>query len=117
MNTLVSSGFAPYLLVIMAGYLPTDVWRWLAVIFARRLDEDSEWMIFVRAVANAMVAGVIARLVLFPTGDLVAVPLAIRIGAVAGGFLVYFLARRSMLIGVLAGEAVMIAGAYFTVAP
>ena len=117
MNALVGSGLAPYLLVIVAGYLPTDVWRWLAVIFARRLDEDSEWMIFVRAVANALVAGVIARLVLFPTGDLVAVPLAIRVGAVAGGFLVYFLARRSMLIGVLAGEAIMIAGAYFTVAP
>ena len=36
------------------------------------------------------------------------------VGAVAGGFLVYFLARRSMLIGVLAGEAIMVAGAYFT---
>jgi hypothetical protein len=114
MNALVGSGLAPYLLVILAGYLPTDVWRWLAVIFARRLDEESEWMIFVRAVATAMVAGVIARLVLFPTGDLAAIPLIIRIGAVAGGFLVYFLARRSNLAGVLAGEAIMIAGAYFT---
>jgi hypothetical protein len=114
MNTLAGSGLAPYLLVILAGYLPTDVWRWLAVIFARRLDEESEWMIYVRAVATAMVAGVIARLVLFPTGDLVAISLIIRIGAVAGGFLVYFLARRSNLAGVLAGEAIMIAGAYFT---
>ena len=113
MSALVESGLWPYLLVILAGYLPTDVWRWLAVIFARRLDEDSELMIFVRAVATALVAGVIARLVLFPTGDLVAIPLAIRIGAVAGGFLTYFLARRSMLVGVLAGEAIMIAGAYF----
>jgi hypothetical protein len=117
MNALVGSALAPYLLVIVAGYLPTDIWRWLAVIFARRLDEDSEWMIFVRAVANALVAGVIARLVLFPTGDLVSIPLAIRVGAVAGGFLVYFLARRSNLAGVLAGEAIMIAGAYFTTAP
>jgi len=33
---------------------------------------------------------------------------------IAGGFLVYFLARRSMLIGVLAGEAIMIAGAYLS---
>jgi hypothetical protein len=114
MNALAGSGLAPYLLVIFAGYLPTDVWRWLAVIFARRLDENSELMIFVRAVATAMVAGVIARLVLFPTGDLVAIPLSIRIGAVAGGFLVYFLSRRSNLAGVLAGEAIMIAGAYFT---
>ena len=114
MNTLAGSGLAPYLLVILAGYLPTDVWRWLAVIFARRLDEESEWMIFVRAVATAMVAGVIARLVLFPTGDLVAIPLSIRVGAVAGGFLVYFLARRSNLAGVLAGESIVIAGAYLT---
>jgi hypothetical protein len=117
MNALVGSGLAPYFLVIVAGFLPTDIWRWLAVIFARRLDENSEWMIFVRAVANALVAGVIARLVLFPTGDLVSIPLAIRVGAVAGGFLVYFLARRSNLAGVLAGEAIMIAGAYFTAAP
>jgi hypothetical protein len=114
MNALVESGLWPYLLVITAAFLPTDIWRWLAVIFARRLDEDSELMIFVRAVATAMVAGVIARLVLFPTGDLVATPLSIRVGAVAGGFLVYFLARRSMLIGVLAGETIIIAGAYFT---
>ena len=115
MNALVESGLWPYLLVIVAAYLPTDVWRWLAVIFARRLDEESELMIFVRAVATALVAGVIARLVLFPTGDLVTIPLAIRIGAVAGGFLVYFVARRSMLTGVLAGEAIMVAGAHFTV--
>jgi len=101
------------LLVIFVGFLPTDIWRWLAVIFARRLDEDSELMIFVRGVATAMVAGVIIRLVLFPTGDLVSIPLTIRIGAVAGGFFVYFLARRSTLIGVIAGEAIMIAGAYF----
>ena len=107
----------PYLFVILLGFLPTDVWRWLAVLFARRLDEDSELMILVRGVATALVAGVIMRLVLIPTGDLVAVPLAIRIGAVAGGFLVYFLARRSTLIGVLAGEAIMIAGAHFTAAP
>jgi len=114
MNTLHTSGLWPYFLVIAAGFLPTDIWRWLAVIFARRIDEDSELMTFVRGVATALVAGVIARLVLVPSGDLVTVPLAIRVGAVAGGFLVYFLARRSLFIGVLASEAIMIAGAYFT---
>jgi hypothetical protein len=113
MNALTNSGLWPYLLVIIVGFLPTDIWRWLAVIFARRLDEESELVIFVRGVATAMVAGVIMRLVLFPTGDLASIPLIIRIGAVAGGFLVYFLARRSTLIGVIAGEAIMIAGAYF----
>lgn len=112
MNALMQSGLWPYLLVVLAGYLPTDVWRWVAVLFGRNLDEDSEIMIFVRGVATALVAGIITRLVLIPSGDLVAVPLAVRLGALAAGFLVFFLARRSLFVGVLAGEAVMIAGAY-----
>jgi branched-subunit amino acid transport protein AzlD len=104
----------PYLLVIFAGFLPTDVWRWAAVVFGRKLDEDSEIMTFIRGVANAMVAGVIMKLVLFPTGDLAAVPLWLRGGAVVLSFAAYFVCRRSMLIGVLAGEALLITGAYFT---
>ena len=114
MSAITQSDLWPYLLVILVGFLPTDIWRWLAVIFARNLDDDSELMIFVRAVATALVAGVITRLVLVPTGDLIAVPLAVRVGAVAGGFLAYFLARRSTLTGVLVGEGIMIAGTYFT---
>jgi len=102
----------PYVLVVMAGFLPTEVWRALAVVFARGFDEDSEVMIFVRGVATALLAAVVARLVLLPPGELVAVPLSIRIGAVVGGFLVYLLARKSVLLGILFGEAVIIAGAW-----
>jgi hypothetical protein len=103
----------PYLLVILAGFLPTEVWRSLAVVFARGLDEDSETLIFVRAVATALLAGVVARLVLLPPGELEAVPLAIRIGAVVGGFLFYLAARRSVLFGILFGEVVIVAGAWY----
>lgn len=103
----------PYLLVILAGFLPTEVWRSLAVVFARGFDEDSEVLIFVRGVATALLAAVVARLVLIPPGELVVVPLLIRIGAVAGGFAVYFLARRSVFLGILFGEAVIIAAAWY----
>ena len=103
----------PYLLVILAGFLPTEVWRSLAVVFARRMDEDSEALIFVRGVATALLAAVVARLVLIPPGELEAVPLAIRIGAVVAGFLVYLGARRSIVLGILFGEAVIIAGAWY----
>jgi hypothetical protein len=104
----------PYLLVILAGFLPTEIWRSAAVVLAHGLDEDSEWLIFVRAVATALVAGVITRIVLVPNGDLIAVPLTIRVGALAGGLVVYFLVRRSLFLGVLAGEAIMITGAWLT---
>jgi hypothetical protein len=103
----------PYLLVILAGFLPTEIWRSLAVVFVRGLDEDSEMLILVRAVATALLAAVVARLVLIPPGELVAIPLPIRIGAVAGGFLVYLLARRSVFLGILFGEVAIIAGAWY----
>ena len=102
----------PYLLVILAGFLPTEIWRSLAVVLVRGLDEDSELLIFVRAVATALLAAVVARLVLIPPGELIAVPLMIRVGAVAGGFFVYLLAGRSVFLGILFGEVVIVAGAW-----
>lgn len=104
----------PYLLVILAGFLPTEVWRTAAVLFARGIDEESEIFMLVRAVATALVAAVIARLVLTPTGDLAAVPLLARIGACFAGYGFYLLARKSVFFGVLAGEAVIVAGAWWS---
>ena len=103
----------PYLLVILAGFLPTEVWRTAAVLFARGIDEESEALVLVRAVATALVAAVIARLVLTPTGDLVAVPLLVRIGACVAGYGVYLLYRKTVFFGVLAGEVVIVAGAWW----
>ncbi len=100
-----------YLLVILAGFLPTDVFRFAAVLFSRRIDEDSEMLVFVRAVATSLLAGVIARLVLAPTGDLAGVPLWIRLSTIAVGVAGYFLFRRSVLAGVLAAEIVIVGGA------
>jgi hypothetical protein len=100
-----------YLLVILAGFLPTDVFRFAAVLFSRRLDEDSEILILVRAVATALLAGVIARIVLFPTGDLAGVPLWIRLASIAAGVVGYFLIKRSVLAGVIVAEIVIVGGA------
>lgn len=113
MSGLPDAALWPYLLVGLAGFLPTEVWRSLAVLLARNLDEESEWLIFVRAVATAIIAAVVARLVLAPTGDLVSVPLALRLAAVATGLGFFFLVRRSLLFSVIAGEAVLIAGVWW----
>ena len=61
---------AAYLALILAGFLPSEVWRWLGVVFARGLDEDSEIVVWVRAVATAILAGVIAKLTIFAPGVL-----------------------------------------------
>ena len=106
-----SGEFAAYLALVLVGFLPNEIWRWLAVIFSRGLDEGAEILVWVRAVATAILAGVIAKLTLFAPGVLATVPMPIRVGAVVVGFLAFLLIRRSVFAGVLAGEAALIAGA------
>ena len=101
----------PYLALILVGFLPSEAWRWLGVLLGRGLDEQSEIILWVRAIATALVAGVVARIVLFPPGALASVPLTVRLAAIAGGFLAFLLVRRSAFAGVLVGEAVLVAGA------
>lgn len=100
-----------YLLVIVAGFLPTDFFRFAAVLFSRRIDDDSEVLVFIRAVATALLAGVIARLVLAPTGDLAGVPLWVRLMAIVIGVAAYFLCRRMVLAGITAALMAIIGGA------
>ena len=104
----------PYLALIVAGFLPHELWRVLGLVTARGLDEDSELVILARLIATAIIAGVIAKLVLFPPGALAAVPLAIRLGAVACGSAAFVVSRQSVFAGVAVGEAVLISAAYLT---
>jgi branched-subunit amino acid transport protein len=103
----------PYLAVLLFAVLPTEIWRWLAVLFARRLDEASPWLEWVRLVATALLAGVVAKLVLTPPGALALVPLAVRLGALAIAVAIVIADRRRVMLAVLAGEAVLIGGAWF----
>lgn len=109
--TRFDSAYYAYFLVIVAGFMPTDVFRFAAVLFSRRLDEDSEVLLFVRAVATALLAGVVARLVLVPPGDLISVPLWVRLGAVGIGVVCYLAFRKSVFAGILAAEIAIIGGA------
>ena len=101
----------PYVALILVGFLPSEMWRWIGIAVGRGLDEKSEFIVWVRAVAISLVAGVVTRIVLIPPGALASVPLSVRIAALGCGFLAFYLARRSPFAGVLAGEAVLVAGA------
>ena len=104
---------SPYLVLILVGFLPNEIWRMLGIVAAHGLAEDSELLIWVRAVAIAVLAGVVAKIVLFPPSGLADVPLAVRLTAIASGAAAFALVRRSVFVGVSTGEAVLIAGAYW----
>ena len=108
-------GLWGYLVLVLVGFLPADVWRLLGVILGRGIDEESELLVWVRAVATAVLAGVIAKILFFPPGSLANMPLAVRLTAISCGFLAFLLVRRSVFAGLLVGEAVLIAGGFLLV--
>lgn len=98
------------LIVLLVGFLPTEMWRTMAVMAGRRLSAESEVFAWVRAVATALLAAVVARLLFTPAGPLLAAPLAVRLAAVAGGVAGFALIRRSIFAGLVVGEAILVLG-------
>ncbi|MCF1502759.1 AzlD domain-containing protein [Afifella sp. H1R] len=109
---MTQSDFAPYLFILIAGTCATDIWRWLGVLVGARLKEESDLLLWVRAVATALVAGVIGNLIVSPSGALSDVPLLIRLGAGAFGYVAFWFGRKSVLVGVLAAEAALLGAAW-----
>jgi Branched-chain amino acid transport protein (AzlD) len=103
----------PYVVLILVGFLPNEVWRVLGLALARGLNEESELVVWSRAVATAILAGVIAKLIVFPSGDLADMPLSLRVGAAVCGFIAFLAIKRSVFVGVLVGELVLVAGDFW----
>src|SRR5215470_2890062 len=98
----------PYVALILVGFLPNEMWRVLGLVLARGLNEDSQIVVWSRAVATAILAGVIAKLIVFSGGALGAIPLSVRLGATVCGFLAFLAVKRSVFAGVLAGEGALL---------
>ena len=104
------SAWWPYLFILLAGTLATDLWRWIGIAIGGSLREDSAALTWIRAVATALVAAVVGQLIVFPSGELAATPLLLRIASAASGWLAFWFARKSVLVGVLTAEAVLLGG-------
>jgi hypothetical protein len=103
----------PYLLLVLVGFLPNEMWRVFGLVLARGLNDDSELVVWARAVATAILSGVVAKLILFSAGALAGIPLAIRVVAAVAGFIAFLLVKRSVFVGVLVGEAILLVSGFF----
>ena len=106
------SGLSAYVVLVLVGFLPNEIWRAFGLVLASGLNEKSEIVLWSRAVATAILAGVISKLILFASGDLAAIPLWVRIGAAVCGLLGFLAIRRSLFVGVLIGELALLAGGF-----
>lgn len=97
----------PVVAILIAAALPTHIWRWMGVLSAGRLSETSELFVFVKAVATALVAALIAKLILFPTGPLTEVPTFARAAAAALGFAAFLIGGRRLAAGIVVSEMML----------
>lgn len=98
------------LLAILAiAALAHEPWRWAGLAIGARLDPNGEVFQWVRAVSNALVAALCARLIAFPAGALEAMHWSVRGAALAIGIAAFFVARRNLAAGILGGCAALVA--------
>jgi branched-subunit amino acid transport protein len=91
-------------LIVLGCIAATFFWRLLGVIVVRKIDPNGAIFEWVTCVSYAMVAGLIFRMIIMPESELASVPLFIRIAALGIAFGAYFVFRRMLLAGVLAGS-------------
>ena len=95
-------------LIIVACGLATYLWRGLGMLISGRISMDSEFFVWARCVAYAMIAGLTARILLLPSGTLAATPLPDRMVACALALIVYFAFRRNLFVGIATGFVALI---------
>jgi len=101
------------LVLLLAGFLPNEVWRMIGLWLGGGVDEGSDALVWVRGVATAILAGVIAQILVQPPGALAGIPDWLRYAAVAAGFAAFVATGRSTLAGVVSGELLMLAGKWW----
>ncbi|SOE18693.1 branched-subunit amino acid transport protein AzlD [Hoeflea halophila] len=104
----------PYVFIAIAGWLATDIWRWLGVLIGNRLKQDSAALTWVRSVATALLAAVIAKLVLYPVGELQNVPVSVRLVAVAAGFAAFLISGKRIWVGIAVALGLLAGGQFLT---
>jgi len=94
-------------LLILLCAAGTYLWRGLGVLLSGRIATSSEVFTWITCVAYAMVAGLVVRIIVMPTGLLATSLLTHRLLACALGLAAYYLARRNLLAAVSVGAAAL----------
>jgi hypothetical protein len=109
---MIGDGSWTFVIIVVIAAIVSDFWRMLGAVVATRIDEGSLVFRFVKAVATTLIAAVVIRLTLYPTGILAETPALLRIGALVVGLGVYLATGRSVALGLASCIAVLVAGAW-----
>lgn len=90
-------------LAVLTSVVVTYIPRALGVLLSGRINAEGRLFDWIACVAYAILAALVARMLILPSGPLGETPLATRLFGVAVGVAVFFLAKRELLLGCLAG--------------
>jgi len=90
-------------LIVLGCSAATFIWRAMGVVVVKRIDAHGAFFQWITCVSYAMVAGLVFRMIILPESQLAEVSLGIRVAAVIIAFAAYFLFRRRLVAGVIAG--------------
>mgnify|MGYP001182876108 FL=1 len=101
--------FETWLTIFLAAFA-TFSWRFSGLILSDYIRPDSLLMKWINAVAHAMVAAVLMRILVFPTGILATTPLDYRLASLAIGLLFMLLTRKlwAAILGAMSAFAVLV---------
>lgn len=94
-----------------AGFAVTYVWRFLGVLAVKRIEPEGDLLLWVRAVATALVAALVMRITFSPAGVLAETAMLSRAAALAIALAAYYLFRRVEL-GVAAAVVSLVAAEF-----
>lgn len=86
--------------LIIAGGAATFVWRFAGIVASSHIDSEGPVLRWVRAVATALVAALVARFIYAPSGLLAETHLISRILALSAGTLAFIGSKQRIEIGV-----------------
>jgi branched-subunit amino acid transport protein len=90
--------------LLLACGAATYLWRGPGVLISAGMNPRSELFTWISCVAYAIIAGVVSRMLLMPTGALAETTLLERAFGSAAGAVAYFqLTQRNLFVGVSAG--------------
>ena len=90
---------------ILGASLVTYASRGFGVLLSGRINTDGPLFRWVSAVAYALLAALIARLVVVPLGPLATTTLMARLASAGFALAVYLASRNNLMLGVAAGGA------------
>jgi branched-subunit amino acid transport protein len=101
--------FETWLTIFLAAFA-TFSWRFSGLILSDYIRPDSLLMKWINAVAYAMVAAVLMRILVFPTGILATTPLDYRLACLAVGLLLTLLTQKLWvsILGAMSAFAILV---------